>query len=998
MNNKINNNIIEGAKTAFIDKEIQSDLKFKPSLITNNDDENNNLLSILINELETCKSFKFSSAFITLNGIQPLKEIFNYLQENNIPGKILTTDYLYFTEPEAIEFLNNYENIEIKIFKQENQGFHTKGYIFEKENGYTGIIGSSNLTSKALNENEEWNLGFTSEYDGELLYQLNKEFDKLWGKSASFDEYFIEYQTIYKSARSFKEIKEITNNAKKEFTKKPSKISPNKMQLKFLEKMDNLIERGETKAMLVSATGTGKTYASAFEVRKRNPKKFLFIVHRFQIAEQAKETYKKVINDSSKKFGLLGNGQHDLDADFLFSTFQSLYSQKRYEDFEPTEFDYIVVDEVHKAGADTYNEVINYFEPKFLLGMTATPWRNDDKDIFELFDENLVYEVTLQDALNEKLVCPFHYFGISDLEVNGETIGDDLNNFNFLTSDERVNHILKKSEEYGFSGENIKALVFCSSLAESEELAKKFTEKGHNSKSLSGENSIDERNKTIDKLVKDNTNKRLEYIFIYDIFNEGIDIKEINQVILARPTKSAIIFTQQLGRGLRKHDDKDFVVILDFIGNYRNNYLIPIALSGLNNYTRDNLREYVMPRTKIISGSSSISFDEISRKRIFKSIDTSNFSKKYDLKEKYHILKRKLGKIPMLCDILNNEDFNPQLIFEHKDFPNYYSFLEYCHKNDDEFNDFLEESYLNSLSFISKQLSNGKRPHELIILNLLKYNKYFKIKQVEEHLEKEYGLKNQLENIKGAINVLNFNFYLSNQNNYHSDIQKYITDDPENTFFKMNDIDLDNFNNYLDYKFEISDNFSEMLKNPTYYKYFEDLINYSLQIYDINYKGSDIFKINEIYTRKDFCRLMNWNYNYASTINGYTEKNNSIPIFITYEKDEDISDNLKYNDKFISNSIISWESRDIKNDKAEKEIINKIINYDKNNIKLYLFIKKSDYDKDKYYYFGEVEPKNPIAPKEGSKKIYTFELKLKNPVNKELYDYFTTPLYHDIDN
>lgn len=202
-----NKDIINAAKTALINKNYESTLNLKPSLIINNDD--NQLLSVIINELENCESFKFSSAFITLSGVQPLKEILNYLEEKNIPGKIITTDYLYFTEPKAIEFLNDYDNIKIKIFKHENKGFHTKGYLFKKNSGYTGIVGSSNLTANALNKNEEWNIGFTSTYDGELLDNLNNEFDKLWKNSSSFDEYFIEYESIYNSARTFKKSKVI---------------------------------------------------------------------------------------------------------------------------------------------------------------------------------------------------------------------------------------------------------------------------------------------------------------------------------------------------------------------------------------------------------------------------------------------------------------------------------------------------------------------------------------------------------------------------------------------------------------------------------------------------------------------------------------------------------------------------------------------------------------------------------------------------------------------
>lgn len=990
----MNKEILDSAKTAFIDKNFESSLNLKPSLIIN--DNEHKLLSILIEELETCKSFKFSSAFITHSGVQPLKEIFNYLEERNIPGKILTTDYLYFTEPKAIKFLNDFSNIEVKIFKQENNGFHTKGYLFEKDSGFTGIVGSSNLTSDALNKNEEWNIGFTSTYDGELLDKLNFEFDKLWEKSYSIDDYFKEYESIYETARSFKKIKEYTESIKKKNSPHRTNFIPNNMQNIFLEKMNALIERGENKAMLVSATGTGKTYASAFEVRKRCPKKFLFIVHRFQIAKDAKKTYENVFNDSSIKFGLLGGGKKEINSDFLFATFDSLYSNNRFENFKPDEFEYIVVDEVHKAGAPTYSKIISYFKPKFLLGMTATPWRNDDENIFELFDDNLVHEVTLQDALDEELVCPFHYYGITDLEINGESIGDNFKDFNYLTSEKRVEHILKKSEEYGYSGDKLKCLVFCSSLKEAKELAKKFSQRGHKSIALSAKDSNEYRSKAIDKLVDDKNN--LEYIFTFDIFNEGIDIREVNQVILARPTKSAIIFTQQLGRGLRKDKSKDFLVVLDFIGNYRNNYMIPIALYGMKSYNKDDLREAIMKKTKIISGSSSISLDKISRNKILKSIDSSNLSQIPQLKEKYHIFKRKIGKIPMLCDIQEANEFNPNLIFNHKDYPNYYKFLKYCHKHDNEFKDILEDNHLSILNFISKYLSNGIRPHEFIILNLLKYNKYFTISKVEKILKQEYGLENQQKIIKSAINVLNLNYYKSKSGNYPNIIDGMINDNNTNEIFFKMDEKIDNLN----YKFKISNILNNYLKNPTFYKYFEDILNFSLNNYKIKYRNKNLIKIYEKYTREDFCRLFNWTYNDQYTINGYIEKNNICPIFVTYEKREDIDENLKYEDKFINPKIMNWESRDIKNNplriKSEKKLIDKFINQKENTVEFHLFVKKSDIKKhdDDFYYLGKVTPKKDIYPEKDEPQIYKFKLYLDSPLPNELYDYFTTPLYHEV--
>ena len=248
-------------------------------------------------------------------------------------------------------------------------------------------------------------------------------------------------------------------------------------------------------------------------------------------------------------------------------------------------FDYILIDEVHKAGASSYQKVIEYFNPKFLMGMTATPERTDDFNIYALFDYNIAYEIRLQEALEEDMLCPFHYFGVTDIEYNGETI-DDATILSKLVADERVNHILDKIEYYGFSGETVKGLMFCSRKEEAAKLSLVLNEKGLRTVALTGDDSQEERVLRINQLE----NGKLDYILTVDIFNEGIDIPCINQVVMLRQTQSSIIFIQQLGRGLRKHDTKDYVTIIDFIGNYKNNYLIPVALSGDQSQNKDNIR------------------------------------------------------------------------------------------------------------------------------------------------------------------------------------------------------------------------------------------------------------------------------------------------------------------------------------------------------------------------------------------------------------------------
>ena len=950
--------IINGAKTAFIDGNVSSSADFKPKLLYN--DGPNKVINSIKDELRNCDEFIISSAFITLSGIIPLLEEFKFLEANNVKGKILTTDYLYFTEPKALRKLQSFSNIEVKLYSHKNDGFHTKGYIFKKDDSYRAIVGSSNLTMNALSVNKEWNVEFTSLDEGEMFGDLKHEFESLWDSADDLCDVLPVYEKIYNDNKNFSDVRKITADLKEKHIRN---LAPNIMQEEFIDNLRELIKSGEKRAILVSATGTGKTYASAFAVRDFKPKRFLFLVHREQIAKQALEAFKNVFNDH-ENFGLVSGNSKQFDKNYIFSTIQTMSKEDVYRNYDENHFDYIIVDEVHKSGAMSYLKVINYFKPQFLLGMTASPERTDGFNIYDLFDNNIAHEIRLQEALEEDLLCPFHYFGISDVEFDDETIDDDFKDFNLLASDKRVDYLLEKSEFYGYSGDRIKALVFCSRKNEAQLLSKAFTKRGHPSVVLTGDNSQDERFDAIDRLTNDDNPDKLEYIFTVDIFNEGVDIPEINQVLLVRPTESPIIFIQQLGRGLRKYKNKEFVVILDFIGNYKNNFMIPIALSGDRSYVKDTYRKYLMQGNKIIPGASSINFDEISKKRIFESINNTSFSRVALFKEKYNNLKFKLGRIPMLCDFYENGDFNPLLILNHNSFDCYLDFIQKVEKD---FTNPLSEDEINSLKFVSKNLADGKRPHEIIILKCLMYNKAFNIDKVLDILKRDYGLEEQVLSVESAVNILNLDFFTKNEK------AKY----GSTTFFSEN--------------YQISDSFKRFLLNETYKKHLIDVLNFGLLRYGEIYKSPMPLKFYEKYSRKDVCRLLNWPHDDSSTMYGYRVKHNTCPIFVTYHKDEDISQSTKYEDQFMSKEIFSWMTRS--KVKLESREAQAIINHEKTNLAIHLFIKKSDDEGKDFYYMGQAKPidykqttinndKGEILP------IVNFKYKLECEVTDELYSYF----------
>mgnify|MGYP002746190971 CR=1 FL=1 len=405
------------------------------------------------------------------------------------------------------------------------------------------------------------------------------------------------------------------------------------MQVQALKNLEETRKEND-RALLISATGTGKTYLSAFDVKQAKAKKILFVAHRKVILERSKISYQRILKNKNMEI-FDTNFQINNKDEVVFAMVQTLNKEKNLNIFPKDYFDYIIIDEVHHGGAKTYQSIFEYFKPKFLLGITATPERTDDFNIYQLFNYNVAYEIRLQDAMKEELLCPFHYFGISDIVIDGESINEKTS-LKKLTSDTRVKHILEKSKYYSYSGERLSCLIFVSKVEEAKILVEKFLEQGIKAIALSSENSDNEREEAIRKLEQG----EIEYIISVDIFNEGVDIPCVNQVILLRPTTSAIVYIQQLGRGLRKHKNKDYTVVLDFIGNYEKNFLIPIAISQNNSYDKDFMKRFLMNATDFLAGESSISFDEISKERIFENINKTNFSNRKLIEEDFKLLEK----------------------------------------------------------------------------------------------------------------------------------------------------------------------------------------------------------------------------------------------------------------------------------------------------------------------------------------------------------------------
>ena len=978
-----------GFETAFINSTYASNLAYKPQFVSNNYKEGKKVLSSIEDELLVCDEFQISVAFITMSGITPLLQVLRELEKRGVPGKILTTNYLNFSEPRALETLNGLSNITLKMYDVEaaDEGFHTKGYIFKKEEIYRIIIGSSNITSSALTSNREWNTKIVSTEQGEMAQGIVSEFDELWNSkyAMSFDEFYENYKEKYKIIKRQREI------AKKEpvTSIEKYKLQPNAMQVGFITNLRKILQAGEERALLISATGTGKTYASAFAMRELGFKRVLFLVHRGQLAKQTKKSYERIF-DKSVSMGLVGAGYTDYEKDFVFAMVQTLNRDEHLRKYKPDEFDCIILDEAHHSAANTYQKVMNYFKPKLWLGMTATPDKRDDnvegRNIYEIFNYQIAYEIRLQQAMEEKFLCPFHYFGISDVsfvdekQMKAKKITEK--DFNLLTGDERVKHIIEQANYYGYSGDRVKGLIFCSRIDESEELSAKFNAAGYRTIALNGSASEDERANAFERLAMNEEDatedmQPLDYIFSVEILNEGVDIVEVNQVIMLRPTQSPIVFIQQLGRGLRKAEGKEYVVVLDFIGNYNNNFMIPIALSGDRTYNPDTIRKYVISGNSTIPGASTVHFDEIAKDKIFASIDKIKGMKSI-IRESYISLKNRLGRVPYLLDFYENGEIDPLVII--REYKTYQTFLESVEK--ELYNDKISEQELITLEYLSKTVLSGARPYELEILKRFLNNEVIHVENLEEELSEEYGYIIDMESFDNAVDVLQ---------------GKFVSKEDELLRYCQMDIVNKNGTQML----RRMQGFANRLQHMEFYKQVNDIIEVGLKRYKDKYAAGQSldnpFVLYEKYSRRDVCLLMNCGKDLSSTMYGMKRIGEDVFIFVTYHKEESedeaknyVTGKPDYADVFEDNLIFRWDSQIGRG--IDSSYMADVLNASRKH----LLVKKSDAESN-FYYMGlfdvvEAKPDKKNDNKGKERDITKVKVKMRHAVRDDLLRYLQSSI------
>ncbi|MBU8791151.1 DEAD/DEAH box helicase [Oceanobacillus caeni] len=942
----------------FIDKKINKYGRYSPKLLVNDHKRNENVLTSIIEELDHCKTFLFSVAFITESGLATLKSHLLDLKRKGVSGRILTSTFLNFNQPKVFKELMKITNVEVKL--AEVEGFHSKGYIFEKDDFYSLIVGSSNLTAQALKVNHEWNVKLTSHENGEIVQHFRDQFEEIWNESRPLSDSWIkEYEEKYTPIeyQNAEKVLELPSNYNLNPMEEALKIKPNKMQIAALKQIEAVRAKGLGKGLVISSTGTGKTFLSAFDVRRFAPKRMLFIVHREQILNQAKSDFQRILGGLERDFGILSGSSKQKDAKYLFATIQTISKQETLHRFDPEEFDYILIDEVHKAGAKSYLNVINYFKPKFLMGMTATPERTDDFNIYELFSYNIAYEIRLQEALEEDMLCPFHYFGVTDLEYDGELI-DDATILSKLVTEERINHIIDKINYYGFSGEQVRGLMFCSRKEEAVKLSHALNDRGLRTVALTGDHSQEDRAHQILRLE----NGSLDYILTVDIFNEGIDIPSINQVVMLRQTQSSIIFIQQLGRGLRKHSSKDFVTIIDFIGNYKNNYLIPVALSGDQSQNKDNIRRHTV-ETSYIKGVSTVNFEEVAKKQIFKSINNSSLTSLKILKEAYTELRNRIGRVPDLYDFIENHSIDPLVIADK--YKNYYQFLI---KMKEEIPP-ITPYETSVLTMLSNEVLNGKRKHELLLLNLLlQHGELDHSKYINYLMESRCSV--DIDTLDSVRRIFDLTFFTQSDRKKYGDQPLIILNNDKYTF---------------------NDSIQQSLQASYFNHLVNDIVKSGIEKSN-KYQCNQPLTLYSKYTRKDACKLLNWKMDESSTMYGYKPKHDTCPIFVTYHKNVEVESSVDYGDEFLSPETLKWYTRS--NRSLQSEEVQKIINAEERNIDIHIFVKKDDDEGSGFYYLGQANPdkrtveQDKMLDKKGKEiPVVHMNMMMEKPVENKLYQY-----------
>lgn len=848
--------------------------------------------------LRRCDVFMFSVSFIKKAGLVLLLKDIEAALARGAKGKIITSTYQNFTDVESLRsffmLMEKYDSFECHLdfesFHDEGYmtiGYHSKGYYFEFDDSAELVVGSSNITRYALLKNVEWDLVVRDTKDNSVFGQMLCEYQDKWNNTFELDRDII--------SQYVNKLNYAIERWDMDYDTASENIKPNYMQRKAMKELNRYRVMGMHRALIVAAAGSGKTYLAAFDARNFNPKRLLYIVHEGSIMQKSLETFREVFGNTVT-YGIYNKDHADVDADFIFAG--NIKLSQSLELFHENEFDYIVLDECHHATADSYRKIINYFKPEFLVGLTATPDRMDNEDVYELFDTNVPFELRLRDAIINDLVVPFHYYGIRDSLVDyGLTKNQERKMISQLASVEHCGFIKDKIEEHRSSGK-LKALAFCRNITHARMMSEELGEYYHTAY-LTGKNSVGERIRAYNDLQDDE--KELEILCTVDILNEGVDIPGCNMVLFLRPTESSTVFIQQLGRGLRKYKNKNFVTVLDFIGNsYKRSVQIAFAMGSLaDNFVMEKrlMQSLVKDNFSALGLGQygvDIHFDEESQQEIIEYIDQENFNSLSYLKQDFFNFKKYVNSEfpPKHMDFLNN-DCAPDLMrflqvkIGGRKTGCYYAFLQGIGEN-------------NLPLFSDEQIAFIKYCSSL--LPLVRLHEYVMIQAL----------------LNGALTIAEISNVL------YSNVPRCTQDEIEHTIKFM--LKKGAVKEEVG-KISLNTNIDEQFK-----EYTEDLLAYGMTQYESNYRNSEKFLLWHNY-RMDQVQLKllkDPDHNQKGT---YFYGDEAI-VFASLKKDASVEERLAYKDKFLTANVFQWECENNISDRDLRSL--RLCKY------VHLFIRKVD--------------------------------------------------------
>ena len=736
---------------------------------------NDHLYKHIQQSIHTATSMNIIVSFLMESGVKLIQKDLEAIKDKNIPIRILTGNYLNITQPSALYLLKDIlgDKVDLRFYNDTKRSFHAKAYIFEKDNEGEIFIGSSNLSRSAWTSGIEWNYRIDKKTNFEDFNYFKNMFEDLFLNHSIIvnDEELERYSKTWKRPKIYSNI----NNKREDInyvyeenrnSNITSMFEPRGAQIEALYELKKTRLAGNDKALVVAATGIGKTYLAAFDSREFN--RVLFVAHREEILKQAYESFAnvrtdkwlsvmageeklvadkeeilehKVNNKTTQEYehnmGFFMNSTKETKKDIIFASVQSLGKEKYLNEkyFDKDYFDYIVVDEFHHAVSKNYQNIINYFTPKFMLGLTATPDRLDNKDVFSICDYNTVYEATLKTAINKGWLVPFRYYGIYDESVNYDEVEYKNGKYNekelekALSINNRAELILKHYKKY----KSTRALGFCTSKSHAEFMAKYFNENGVPSCAVysSSEGEYNEERSIALKKLRD---EDINVIFSVDMFNEGLDIKSIDMVMFLRPTESPTVFLQQLGRGLRKDKNKKYLNVLDFIGNFKKANLVPYLLKGESKIRESNIT--TIPSEEDYPEDCFIDFD-------FRLIDIFEKIKKANQKigdkiiEEYYRIKEYLGHTPLRIEMFTYMDEDLYNNIKKKSklniFRDYISFLVKINESEDTLKDTLGHEFIKFI-----ETTSMSKTYKLPVLLAFYNNGNMKLKINDEDLYKSF--------------------------------------------------------------------------------------------------------------------------------------------------------------------------------------------------------------------------------------------------------------------